>query len=134
MAGGGIIESRDLALALARAAYSRKAEEIQCLDLSGKSSFCDAFLICSASNRRQVRAIADGVVDDLRKQGIRPIGVEGLEASRWVLIDFGDVIVHVFDDALRGFYDLEGLWADAKRVSLDLVSVPEAPRSTQPAV
>ncbi len=115
--GSGVHER---AQALARSADARKAEEIVLLDLRGRASFCDSFLICSASSRRQVRAIAEGMVKDLRATGVSPIGVEGLEASRWVLLDFGDVIVHVFDASLRDFYDLEGLWSDAPRVRLQL--------------
>jgi len=115
----------DRAQALARSADSRKAEDIVLLDLRGRASFCDSFLICSASSRRQVRAIAEGLVKDLRAAGVTPIGVEGLGASRWVLIDFGDVIAHVFDAPLRDFYDLEGLWSDAPRVRL-LLDVPAA--------
>jgi ribosome-associated protein len=84
------------------------------------ASYCDGFVICSGTNRRHVRAIAEGIVDDLRKAGLRPVGVEGLDASRWVLLDFGDVLVHVFDEPMRGFYDLEGLWADVPRVQLDV--------------
>lgn len=80
-------------------------------------------MICHGSNRRQVRAIAEGIVDDLRKVQMRPIGVEGMDASRWVLLDFGDVVVHVFDEPLRGFYDLDSLWGDAPRMAVDL-SVP----------
>jgi ribosome-associated protein len=86
------------------------------LDLSGVSSYCDGFVICSANNRRQVRAVAEGIMEDLRSQGVRPLGVEGLDASRWVLIDLGDVLVHVFDEPMRGFYDLESMWSDARRV------------------
>jgi ribosome-associated protein len=89
------------------------------LDLTGVASYCDGFVICSGTNRRHVRAIAEGIVEDLRKEGLRPIGIEGLDASRWVLLDFGDVLVHVFDEPMRGFYDLEALWADAPRVDLD---------------
>ena len=89
------------------------------LDLRGASSFCDSFLICTATNRRHARAIAEGILEDLRLAGQRPIGVEGMDASRWVLIDFGDVLVHVFDEPMRGFYDLDGLWADARRVPVD---------------
>jgi ribosome-associated protein len=107
-----------LALAAAAAAAGRKAEDVVMLSLEGVASYCDAFVVCSGSNRRQVRAIAEGVLDDLRKRGVRPIGVEGMETSRWVLIDFGDVIVHVFDGPMRGFYDLEGLWAEAPRVAV----------------
>ena len=118
--GGGTIAAHERALAIARAADARKAEDIVLLDLTGKVSYCDSFLLCSASNRRQVRAIAEGIVRDMREAGVRVVGVEGLEASRWVLIDFGDVIVHVFEAPLRDFYDLEGLWSDAPRVPLAL--------------
>lgn len=96
------------------------------LDLSGVASYCDGFLICTGTNRRHVRAIAEGIIEDMRASGVRPIGVEGMEASRWVLIDFGDVLVHVFDEPMRGFYDLDALWADAKRVPLDLPTAPAA--------
>lgn len=80
-------------------------------------AYTDVFVICSARNRRQVQAIAD----ELRKLGkeqfgILPHGTEGLEAARWVLVDFGSVVVHVFDEQLRGFYDLDGLWRDAPRL------------------
>lgn len=101
------------------------------LNLTGVSSYCDAFVICSGSNRRQVRAIAEGVVDDLRKLGLRPLGAEGLDASRWVLLDFGDILVHVFDAPLRGFYDLDGLWGDAPRVEVDL-TLPPRPAEAAP--
>lgn len=96
------------------------------LDLTGVASYCDGFLICTGTNRRHVRAIAEGIIEDMRAAGVRPIGVEGMEASRWVLIDFGDVLVHVFDEPMRGFYDLDALWADAKRVPLDLPTAPAA--------
>jgi ribosome-associated protein len=86
------------------------------LDLKGVASYCDGFVICTAGSRRQVRAVAEGIVDDLAARGVRAIGVEGLDASRWVLIDFGDILVHVFDEPMRGFYDLEALWADARRL------------------
>jgi ribosome-associated protein len=127
-AGGVAIAAHALAHALARSADSRKAEDITLLDLTGRASFCDSFLICSASNRRQVRAIAEGMVKDLRESGVKPLGIEGMEASRWVLLDFGAVIVHVFDAPLRDFYDLEGLWSDAPRVPLRLAE----PRAALP--
>ena len=86
------------------------------LDLDGVASYCDGFVICTGTSRRQVRAIAEGIVDDLAALGVRAIGVEGMDDSRWVLIDFGGVLVHVFDEPMRGFYDLEALWADARRL------------------
>ena len=100
------------------------------LDLDGISSYTDVFLLCTGSNRRQVRAIAEGIVDDLRATGRKPLGVEGLDAARWVLLDFGDVIVHVFDEPMRGFYDLEALWADAPRLPWQAEA---APSREQPA-
>ena len=86
--------------------------------MSAISTYCDAFVICHGTNRRQVRAIAEGIQENLRERGVRPLGVEGMEASRWVLLDFGDVVVHVFDEPLRGFYDLDGLWGDAPRMKV----------------
>lgn len=116
-----------MAKAAATAAAARKAEDVVVLNLAGVSSYCDAFVICSGSNRRQVRAIAEGIREDLRAVGHRALGMEGIDASRWVLIDFGDVVVHVFDEPLRGFYDLDALWGDAPRVAVDLG--PPEPRA-----
>ena len=124
--------STELAIAAAEAIAARKGEDIVILDMSGISSYCDAFVVCHATNRRQVRAIAEGVVEDLKAQGQRTVGVEGLDASRWVLIDFGDVIVHVFDEPMRGFYDLEALWSDSPRIEKAGLTAPTPPRP-QPA-
>jgi ribosome-associated protein len=120
--GGDPIHALDTAQAIARAADSRKAENIILLDLRNRTSFCDAFVICSANNRRQVAAIADGVVEDMRSRGVQLLGAEGMEACRWVLLDFGDVLVHVFDAPQRDFYDLESLWTDAPRVPPQLAA------------
>lgn len=120
------IEPHALAQAIAQASYDKKAENIVLLDLQGKVSYCDGFVICSGTNRRHVSAIATGVVEALREQGVKPLGVEGMEASRWILIDFGDVICHVFDEPMRGFYDLESLWSDAKRPDFQPSNAPTA--------
>jgi ribosome-associated protein len=117
--------SLTLATAAARAAAARKAEDVVVYDLHVVSSFCDAFVVCHGTNRRQVSAIAQGVIDELRTHNVRPIGVEGLDAGRWVLIDFGDIVVHVFDEPMRGFYDLDGLWGDAPRLAIDLEAPPK---------
>lgn len=122
-----MIDPTQLAQAVARSLTARKAEDVLLLDLSRISSFCDVFVICHATNRRQVAALAEGVVDDLRVLGVRPSGIEGLEAARWVLVDYGDVIVHIFDEPLRGFYDLEGLWADAGPIPVE--AAPAAPEA-----
>ena len=124
---GGSINPSELARVVAESAAARKAEDIVILDLDGVSSYCDAFVICNGTSRRQVRAIAEGVVEDLRQRGRKVVGVEGLEASRWVLIDTGEVIVHVFDEAMRGFYDLEALWGDARRIDIPGVTRPSTP-------
>jgi len=103
----------------ASAAIGKKAEEALILDVRGLVSYCDFFLIFSGTNRRHVRAIADGVREEVEKAtGVHALGVEGMDACRWVLLDFGSCVVHVFDADLRDFYDLEGLWADAPRVPI----------------
>lgn len=104
----------------ARAASDKKATEIVALDLREVASFTDYFLLCTGGNPRQVAAIAESVEDQLRKAGRRPMHTEGYANAEWVLLDYGDFIVHVFQSAARHFYDLERLWRDAKRVALEV--------------
>ena len=99
-----------------KALLERKAEDILVLDMRKLSSIADAFLICSGRSNRQVTAIADSVQRTLKKQNIRPLSVEGKTDGHWVLMDYGHVIIHIFYETVREFYDLEGLWRDAKRV------------------
>lgn len=99
------------------AAVERKAVGMKVLQLTEISSLADYFLICSGTSERQVRAIADGVVERLRGERLRPHHVEGYNPGRWVLIDFGDFVVHVFEEETRAFYGLEKLWADAPDVT-----------------
>ncbi len=105
-------------LACVKAALDKKAENIKILDLSKISGFTDYFVICSAMSDRQVKAIADGVERSMRKAGYRAITNEGHSDGRWVLIDFGDTVIHIFLDALRDYYDLESLWAEAPRIQI----------------
>jgi ribosome-associated protein len=98
---------------LADAALERKAEAVVALDVSGLTSFTDAFLIATGTSDRHVRAVADAVIERSVRLGRAPLGVEGYEAGEWVLIDLEDVVVHVFTAAKREHYDLERLWADA---------------------
>jgi ribosome-associated protein len=112
------VPEAERALACARAAIDKKAENVRILDLRRISGFTDFFVICSASNDRQVQAIADSVLKDIRATGAKVIATEGYEDSRWILIDFGDVVVHVFLDPLREYYGLEQLWAGAPRVAV----------------
>ncbi|HUO86209.1 MAG TPA: ribosome silencing factor [Thermoanaerobaculia bacterium] len=100
-----------------RAADDRKAADLKVLALADVSDFTDYFLICSGGSDRQVQAIADAVDETLRAEKVRPLHVEGLNAGHWVLLDYGDFIVHVFDDETRRFYGLERLWADAPEVT-----------------
>jgi len=121
----------NLAHLVTQLADAKKAEELVVLDLGGRVSYCDYFVICNGTNRRHVRAIAESVLENLKTEhGISPISSEGFESARWVLIDFGDVVIHVFDESMRGFYDLEGLWADVPRVELEHVGQPSRLHST----
>lgn len=107
---------KELAELCAQKCLEKKAENVVILDLEGKSSVADYFVVCSGFSDRQVAAIADNVADEIRKAGFKPLSQEGMVDGRWALIDFGAVIVHVFQDHLRDFYNLEGLWRDAPRI------------------
>ena len=99
------------------AASEKKAIDPTVLDLRGIATFTDFFVICTGGNRRQVQAIADEVVDQLKRHGSPASRVEGYQNAEWVLIDYGDFVVHVFDDKARRFYDLERLWREAGRLN-----------------
>lgn len=99
-----------------RAVTGKKAENLVVLDVRELTSVADAFIICSGRSNRQVQAIAEHIQSELKKQHKRPLSVEGLNEGHWALIDYGDVIIHVFYEPVRLFYDLEGLWMDARRV------------------
>jgi len=100
------------------AAGEKKAIDIVVLDLREIATFTDYFVIASGTNERQVQAISDGVVDTLKKAGSPAARVEGYKTAEWILLDYGDFVVHVFDDKARKFYDLERLWRESKRVEL----------------
>ena len=100
------------------AAEDKQAVEIVVLDLRKAAGFTDFFLICSGTNRRQVHAIADAVIDALAAKGVKPTFVEGYDRSEWILLDYFDFIVHVFAPETRVFYDLERLWGNADRIEV----------------
>ncbi|MEA2599194.1 MAG: ribosome-associated protein [Acidobacteriota bacterium] len=102
------------------AAEDRKALDLKVLHLQKVSDFTDYFLICSGTNERQVQAIADGVQERLRANRVRPLHVEGYNRGQWVLLDYGDLVVHVFQEEPRRFYALERLWGDAPDVTAEL--------------
>lgn len=117
--GGGLPEEvADAALA----AGDKKAIDLVVLDLRKAAGFTDYFLICSGQNARQIRAIADAIIQRLAARGSKPAHVEGYERSEWILIDYFDFIVHIFAPETRLFYGLERLWGNAERVK-----APEAP-------
>jgi ribosome-associated protein len=107
--------SRPRALEIAQAGLDKKAEDVLVLDVRGLTSYADYFVLMTAESDRQAGAIADAVDEKLKAQGATKVGVEGYESGRWILVDYGDVVAHVFSREARGFYDLEGLWADAPR-------------------
>jgi ribosome-associated protein len=107
---------RQLALIAAEICDDKKAKDIVILDVRKITSISDYFIICSTSNERQARAIAEELRLKMRELGKAEMGVEGMQDGRWVLQDFADIVLHVFHESQREFYDIEGLWADAKRV------------------
>jgi ribosome-associated protein len=104
------------------AAEDRKATNIRVLDLTEVTTFADTFVICTASNSRQAQAITDAIQQALKKQGEHAISIEGYEQGEWILSDYADLIVHVFSEKARDFYDLDRLWRQAK-----VVEVPPNP-------
>lgn len=108
-----------LATLCAEFAANKKAEEIVAIDMRGISSFTDFFVVCSGTSEPHLKAIASEIQDRLREDyGIRPHAVDGYPTSQWVIVDFGDVLVHIFHQEKRGFYALEDLWSDAPRLQL----------------
>src|SRR5437867_8824152 len=101
-----------------QAAAEKKALDLTVLDLRGIASFTDFFVITTGTNRRQVQAISDEVVEQLKHSGTRAARVEGYQTAEWILIDYGDFIVHVFDEKARRFFDLERLWREGRRVDV----------------
>ncbi|MBN1283437.1 MAG: ribosome silencing factor [Proteobacteria bacterium] len=108
--------TRTLARRIAKIASDHKAMDIAVLDLRKLTSFTDFFVIASGSSDRQVQAIAEAIEEGLKDAGRRPIGEEGVRSGRWALLDYGDVVTHVFYQADREHYQLEKLWFDAPRV------------------
>ena len=111
-------DSKPKSLLCLKAALEKKALDPVLLELKGMTSFTEYFLLCSGKSDRQVQAIAQGIEEALKKKGVRPLGQEGITGGRWVLMDYEDVIVHIFLEPVRHFYDLEGLWIDAPRIDV----------------
>ncbi len=114
-----VTDSKTKSLLCLKAALEKKALNPVLLELKGMTSFTDYFLLCSGKSDRQVQAIAQGIEERLKKKGVRPLGQEGMAGGRWILMDYEDVIVHIFLEPVRNFYDLEGLWIDVPRIDLE---------------
>jgi ribosome-associated protein len=110
-------DSKEKSIFCAQAALEKKAFDITILELKKASSLTDYFLICSGRSDRQVQAIAQSIEEKMGEQGIRPLGEEGMREGRWILMDYDDVVIHIFYDQLRRYYDLEGLWIEAPRIN-----------------
>ena len=115
---GGPDESRRIALLAAQAGLEKKATAVEIIDVIGKVDYADFLVLMTGASDRNVAAIAQEVDATLAKAGIHSLSIEGLPAANWVLIDFVDVVVHVFQRDVRSLYDLDGLWMDAERVPL----------------
>lgn len=100
------------------AAFEKKALDLTVLDLRGVASFTDFFVIATGTNRRQCQAISDEIVEQMKRSGTRAARVEGFPTAEWILIDYGDFVVHIFEEKARRFYDLERLWREAKRIDV----------------
>jgi len=113
-----VSDSQTKFLLCVEAAIEKKAFDLVLLEMKRISSFTDYFVLCSGKSDRQVQAIAQAIEETLKRRGIRPLGQEGTLGGKWVLIDYEDVVVHIFLEPIRKFYDLEGLWLDAPRIDL----------------
>ena len=114
------------------AALEKKAFDVDVLQVGQLTSIADYFILASATNERQAAAISDSIVEQLReKLGVRPLLVEGTTPGRWILLDYGDFIAHIFIEDVRRFYGLERLWGDAPNVTAELTGEAEEPRAVQ---
>jgi len=113
------LDAKEKALWFAQLALDKKAADLVLLDVQQQSSFTSYFMICSGASDRQVQAIAAHLEAISKQAGVRPLGVEGVREGRWVLLDYADVVIHIFHEPVREFYDLERLWTDAPRIPVE---------------
>jgi ribosome-associated protein len=115
-----------------KSALGKKARDPVLLDVRHLTSLAEAFLICHGTSNRQVSAIAEHIQRDLRDQGIKALSVDGMKEGHWVLMDYGHIIIHVFFESTRSFYNLEGLWSDARRIQTEsLQNVADYPQDDE---
>ena len=113
------MESKEMVRLACEAMEDKKAQDIKIIDIEKVSTLADYFIIASGTNRNQVQAMADQVEETLGKAGFEPKSVEGYRNANWILLDYGDVVLHIFDEENRLFYDLERIWRDGTQVELD---------------
>ena len=113
----------------ASAADDKKAHELVALDISGIATFADYFLLCTGDSSRQMQAIADEIEKRLKAAGIRPSHIEGYQNSEWILMDYIDLVVHIFSKTARAYYDLERLWRDGKKLDPEKLLQQKEPKS-----
>lgn len=119
-----MMEAKDMAIELAKALDSKKGEDIQVLHTGDLTTLAEYFVICTANSTTQIKALADMCEKVMKEKGEPPHHVEGHRGGTWVLIDFSAVVVHIFDDEARSFYDLERLWQDAEKMDISDVLTP----------
>ncbi|MBW1870764.1 MAG: ribosome silencing factor [Deltaproteobacteria bacterium] len=113
------MEALELGKALSTFAIEKKARQARLLDVGKLSSYTDYILIVSATSDRHACALAEYLIEQLKRQKVRPLGAEGQDGGQWILLDYGVVIVHIFLESIRDYYDLDGLWTDAKSLPLE---------------
>lgn len=118
MEGGRPLNSKTKAIKAAKIASNKKAKDIIILDLKGLTTITDYFVICSGENATHIKALAEAIEEKFSKDKIYYHSTEGLNFARWVLMDYSDVIIHIFDEETRAYYELEKLWLDAPRVTV----------------
>lgn len=111
------MNAKEMAKLAVASLEDRKAVDIKVIDIEKISSLADYFIIASGSNRNQVQALADRVEEALSKQGVEPRNVEGYQGAHWILMDYGDIVLHIFDEENRLFYDIERIWRDGAEVT-----------------
>jgi ribosome-associated protein len=114
-----------------KAADDKKAHDLVVLDISQIASFADYFLICTGDSFRQMQAIADEIEKQLKAFGIRPSHIEGYQHAEWILLDYMDIVVHIFSQDARIYYDLERLWRDGKKLEASALTLEKAPKQSQ---
>jgi ribosome-associated protein len=123
----GTAEARKLAAVAARVALENNGQNVAVLDVCGQSAEFDLFVLATGQSRRQLHAISEQIDDALEKgMGERRLGIEGYDESRWIVLDYGNVIIHLFDEETREYYDLESLWADGKPIPLSELGIEQS--------